>query len=132
VKGIVLSYLSEIEAKINTDLAQKSIDEKVKSLRADKSLPFLVRKCITKYTVITAIEKSMNIVSDVCELNKEFDLNGNDDIVLDKILGGEYGVSAKEDGAIESDSYVYAEAAVRTDFRGSSSGQVSVGIKKKI
>lgn len=141
VKSIVINALSEIEKRVNTDLAQKGIDEKVKAIRDDKKIPFLIRKCITKYVLITIMEKGMNVVANVCEINREFDLKGNDECISTStkidLNSEKKEVEVRHkievgDEPVESDTYVYAEAKAKTDFRGESTGEISVGIKKKL
>ncbi|MGL4210796.1 MAG: hypothetical protein ACRCRT_04540 [Cetobacterium somerae] len=140
VKSIMVNALNELESKINTNESQISIDKKVKELRDNKEIPFIIRKCITKHLLITLIEKSMNMVSGTCDIGKEYDLKGNDgeDIKQStKIdLNSEtMSMSHKiESGKppVEPDTYVYAEVKAKTDFRDRNTAEVSVGIKKKL
>ncbi|MGL5646963.1 MAG: hypothetical protein ACRDDY_03850 [Clostridium sp.] len=140
VKSIVINALSEIEKRVNTDLAQKGIDEKVKAIRDDKKIPFLIRKCVTKYVLITIMEKGMNVVANVCEIDREFDLKGNDECLTststkielkDEVVEVSHKIEVGEKPT-ESDTYIYAEAKAKTDFKGESSGEIAIGIKKKI
>lgn len=141
-KSIVKDALCEIERKINSDLAQKAIDQQIAELRKDKEIPFFIRKCVTKHMIISIMEKSMNVVAQTCDINKEYDLKGNEsDVSVTKVeldkeslgLGVKY--EEKADFNVKNDNkttILYAELNAKTDFKGKDSAQISVGIKKKI
>lgn len=134
IQSIVDNIVTEIEDSCNSDNGQRNLDSVANVVRP--RLPFIFRIFMTKRTLVTIIETSLNKVSATFELNRIVDIKGNDDVLPTKLNIEVNSVKDIPDGqnALEtdnSDSEVYASVKTQTNWKDDTNTSVEVGFKKK-
>lgn len=146
IRDIVSNALIETEIYLNSNLGQNRLDNFVKI--AKLKVPFIVKLFISKRILVTIIENFMNKISILFSINKEIDIIGNEESLLNdvkkdikvdkqtgmteiKITKGEP-VKKIEPSYKDGDSKIYAELKAKTDWHGNPETSVTVGIQKKL
>lgn len=135
VQDIVRNAVIETEELLNSESGQDKLifaTEIVKS-----KLPFIFKIFITKRTIVTLIEKTLNTLSISFKLNKIVDIKGNDDVPIKLNVGQDdkhtnFNVIVGEKKQTDSDTNIYGCVKTTTDWHDETNTSIEIGFKKKI
>lgn len=132
VISLVGNTIVDIEQEFNSKSGQDKLEEAVKRIRGKLPLPLSV--LITKARLIDIIEFIFSIVNKAFNIEREFDIKGNERDFKINIDSKKSDISyTVEHKPNYDDSFIlYGKLKADTDFRGHNNASVEIGFEKKL